>query len=142
MSLLDLIQAFNPFMDGEGETYIEVEVEGTDRLGQIPLDTALARDIVKSQLCPLVKSGFPTDRDTRAAMDVLRGHAFTHPRRIAELSADYLIAKTSPCSGGSFSVRKGGQRRPCPSSWPNLMNCESAMESTRQGAPGQLTRMP
>jgi hypothetical protein len=47
-------------------------------------------------------------------MDVLRGRAFTHPRRIAELSADYLIAKRPFAQAVLSLARKGGAKKTLP----------------------------
>ena len=114
MNFLQLAENLNPFMDQEGETYIEVEVPGIDRPEQIPLDTSLARDIVKAMLCSVVKRGFPTEQETRTAVDIIRGHAFPRPRRVAETSADYLIAKRPLAQAVLAVARKGGTKKPLP----------------------------
>jgi hypothetical protein len=72
----------------------------------------LARDIVKLMLCSVVKRGFPTDSEARAAMDVIRGYAFSRPRRVAETSADYLITKRPLAQAVLAMARKGGTKKP------------------------------
>lgn len=115
MDLHQLVQQFDPFMDQSGEPYIQVSVEGEADIHQIPLDSPLAGSIIRSQLARVVKDGIPTDHQTKAVIEIIRGEAYVRVRRVATCSVDYQIAR-KPLAEAILAVsRKGGTKKTLPS---------------------------
>lgn len=111
MDFKQLAQALNPFTDKRGETYIQVAVEGSKRKQQVPIDTPLARSVIRSMLCGFLKRGYPTDHETRIAVEVIVGLAFTRKRHEAKFSADHQIARHPLAQTVLVIARKGGTKK-------------------------------
>jgi hypothetical protein len=111
MSFLQIAQSLDPFMDKDGDTFIQVQIEGSDRFEQIALDTPLGRKLVRSLLCPLFPKGFATDRETRVALEVIEGVAYLKPRRHSNANVDQEIAR-KPLARAILAVaRRGGTKK-------------------------------
>lgn len=108
MSFLHIAQSLDPFMDKDGETFIHVQIEGTDRLQQIALETQLGRKVVRSLLCPIFSKGFATDHETRVALEVIEAIAFQKPRRQAHANVDQEIARKPLAKAVLVIAREGG----------------------------------
>ena len=111
MDLNQLAQELDPFMDRGGDTYIQVSVEGETAMHQIPLDTPLANSIIRSQLAQIVKSGIPTDHQTRTAVEVVRAEAYIRARGVATGSVDYQISRKPLAQVVLVVARKGGTKK-------------------------------
>ena len=81
--------------------YVTVEVAGETTPQVIPLDSKHAKAVVRNRLCDLVKRGFPTDHETRTAIDVLHGYAFEQKRQVPETSLEHLIGAKPPAHAES-----------------------------------------
>lgn len=114
MDFRQLAQSLEPFMDAAGETHILVQVEGIEQVQEVPIDTPLARSVVKSMLCPILRKGYPTDHETRTALDVIQGLAFHGVRREAKASADYQIARKPLAQAVMAVARTGGTKKGLP----------------------------
>ena len=114
MYLNQLAQKLDPFMDRGEETYIQVSVEGETATHQIPLDSPLARSIICSQLALIVKSGIPTDHQTRTAIEVVRAEAYIRTRGVATCSVDYQISRKPLAQAVLVVAKKGGTKKTLP----------------------------
>jgi hypothetical protein len=111
MSYLDIAQSLDPFMDNDGETFIQVQIDGTDRCEEIALDTPLGRKLVRSALCPLFSKGFATDHETRVAVEVIEAFAFLKQRRQANANVDQEIARKPLARAVLAIARRGGAKK-------------------------------
>lgn len=111
MSFRQLAVSLQPFIDPGGEVYITVDIDGQAQAEVIPLDSRQARSIVRSRLCDVIKRGFPTDHETRTALDVLYGYAYEQKRQEAKASLDYLIARKPLAQAVILMAKKGGTQK-------------------------------
>jgi len=111
MDLNELAQKYDPFMDRAGETFIQVSVKGETSIHQIPLDSPLAGSIIRSQLALMVKSGIPTDHQTRTAIEVVKAEAYIRARGVATCSVDHQISRKPLAQAVLAVARKGGTRK-------------------------------
>jgi len=111
MSFLQVAQSLDPFMDKDGETFIQVQIEGSDRFEQIALDTPLGRKLVRPLLCPLFPKAFATDRETRVALEVIEGVAYRKPRRQSNANVDQEIARKPLAKAVLGIARRGGTKK-------------------------------
>jgi hypothetical protein len=111
MSFLHIAQSLDPFMDKDGETFIHVQIEGTDGFEPIALDTPWGRKIVRSLLCPIFPKGFATDHETRVALEVIEAFAFQRPRRQANANVDQEIARKPLAKAVLAIARAGGTKK-------------------------------
>jgi hypothetical protein len=102
-----IAQSLDPFADPEGDTYIQVQVEGNSKQEVIPVDSPHGMAVLRARLCDVLKKGFPTDHETRVAVDVIKGYAFERKRRQATAAADYLIAQ-KPLAQAVLAVASSG----------------------------------
>ena len=111
MSFRQLALSLQPFCDPGGEVYLTVEVAGESKPQVIPLDSKHAKAVVRNRLCDLVKRGFPTDHETRTAIDVLHGYAFEQKRQVAETSLEHLIGNKPLAQAVVVIAKKGGTQK-------------------------------
>ncbi len=111
MSFRQLALSLQPFCDLGGEVYLTVEVAGESKPQVIPLDSKHAKAVVRNRLCDLVKRGFPTDHETRTAIDVLHGYAFEQKRQVAETSLEHLIGNKPLAQAVWVISKKGGTQK-------------------------------
>lgn len=111
MSFLHIAQSLDPFIDKDGKTFIQVQIDGTDRFEQIALDTPLGRKLVRSLLCPTFAKGFATDHETRVALEVIEAIAFLKPRRQANANVDQEIARKPLAKAVLGIARRGGTKK-------------------------------
>jgi len=111
VSFRQLALSLQPFCDPGGEVYVTVEVAGETTPQVIPLDSKHAKAVVRNRLCDLVKRGFPTDHETRTAIDVLHGYAFEQKRQVAETSLEHLIGNKPLAQAVVVIAKKGGTQK-------------------------------
>jgi hypothetical protein len=111
VSFRQLALSLQPFCDPGGEVYLTVEVAGESKPQVIPLDSKHAKAVVRNRLCDLVKRGFPTDHETRTAIDVLHGYAFEQKRQVAETSLEHLIGNKPLAQAVEVIANKGGTQK-------------------------------
>lgn len=86
MNLAELVASLQPFMNAQGETFIQVIMSDDKTVEQMALDDPLARCVVRNLLCKYLRRGHPTEKETRIALDVIIGEAFQRSRKDADLS--------------------------------------------------------
>jgi hypothetical protein len=114
MDLYQLAQKFNPFMDQNGEPFLQVTVEGENEPHQIALDSPMAGSLIRSELTQIVKNGIPTDHQTRTAIEVIRGVAYVRARAIAKYSVEHQISRKPLAQAVLAIARKGGTKKTLP----------------------------
>ena len=111
MSFRQLTLSLQPFCDPGGEVYVTVEVAGESTPQVIPLDSKHAKAVVRNRLCDLVKRGFPTEHETRTAIEVLHGYAFEQKRQVAEMPLEHLIGSKPLAKAVVAIAKKGGTQK-------------------------------
>ena len=111
MSFRQLALSLQPFCDPGGEVYVNVEVDGETAPQVIPLNSKHAKAVVRNRLCDILKRGFPTDHETRTAIDVLHGYAFEQKRQVAETSLEHLIGNKPLAQAVVVIAKKGGTQK-------------------------------
>jgi hypothetical protein len=114
MNFRELAESLDPFMDPEGDTYLRIQVDDRSEVQEILVDSPMAIAVVKTLLCSILKKGYPTDHETRTALDVIRGVAFQSSRRMADPKADPDFLR-QPLARAVISIaRKGGVTKELP----------------------------
>jgi hypothetical protein len=111
VSFRQLALSLQPFCDPGGEVYVNVEVAGETAPQVIPLNSKHAKAVVRNRLCDLLKRGFPTDHETRTALNVLHGYAFEQKRQVAETSLEHLIGNKPLAQAVVVIAKKGGTQK-------------------------------
>lgn len=114
MNFRELAESLDPFMDPEGDTYLRIQVDDRSEAQEILVDSPTAIAVVKTLLCSILKKGYPTDHETRTALDVIRGVAFQSSRQTADPKADPDFLR-QPLARAVVSIaRKGGVTKELP----------------------------
>lgn len=111
MSFRQLALSLQPFCDPGGDVYVTVEVAGEKKPEVIPLNSRQARAVIRYRLCDLIKRGFPTEYETRAAIEVLHGYAYEQKRQVAATSLDQLLASKPLAHTILVIAKKGGTQK-------------------------------
>ena len=110
MTAMQIVQDLEPFADDDGETFVQVAVEGAEEPEQIPIESATGYMIVRSILAEHKERGLPTDHEVRSMVEVAKGLAYRRSRRPSSLAGKHLIAQ-SPLAQAVIHVAKDGGTR-------------------------------
>ncbi len=111
MKMHDMATGLEPFMDDEGETFINVTTNGGAQFEEVALRSDYGRKVVAALLCLVFLKGYATDRELRVALDVIEGVAIGNPRRKANVNADREIARKPLAKAVVAIARRGGTKK-------------------------------
>jgi hypothetical protein len=110
MKLIDLADSLDPFMDLQGEVFLQILIDGEDAPQQLPLDTPWGQNIVCKKLAEVNSDSRPTDHQVKIATQIIKGVAFEKPRRAANRAVAHLISQR-PLAQAVIAIAKAGGAR-------------------------------
>jgi hypothetical protein len=108
MSFKQVAQSLDPFIDPGGDLFITVQIGGKRKAEAVPMDSRQGKAILRARLCDVLKKGYPTEHETRAAVEVIYGYALELKERTANASVEYLIAQQPLAQAIRILAKKGG----------------------------------
>jgi hypothetical protein len=72
------------------------------------MDSRQGRAILRARLCDVLKKGYPTEHEMRAAVEIVYGYALELEERTANASVEYMIAQQPLAQAVRILAKKGG----------------------------------
>ena len=137
MTFIQIAQSLDPFLDLAGDAYVRIVVDGKPEPQVVPLESRQGMAVLRARLCDVLKKGYPTDHETRSAVEVVYGYAFERDREVAVAAVEYLIAQ-KPLAEAVLAIAHSGGTEATPSRLLAKVNTVA----TRQGIDTQKGPWP